>query len=316
MSKAKQLWHVSETKSELRDVVLETSTNTDLVLVKSLYSNISIGTEKMVANGEIPEDIWAKMQVPYQLGNFDLPISYGYSLIVELEQKNYHLMHPHHSQCLVHKNSLTRIPEELSPKIATQISNMETVINAIWESEPQEQDVILVCGFGSIGSLLATTLSKEYGLQVFVHEINPKKKEMAEKLGFQTSNSPREYSICYNTTANASALQYCIDHSREEGQIFELSWYGNRKVSLDLGGVFHTNRIQIKGVQVSKIPFPKAPKENFQTRKKWAMELLIKHQKYYSLLVTNMVSIDNSPQFFKQLRNNKNKDEILNLIHY
>ena len=316
MREAEQLWHISKSKSTLKKVPLENPNTKTLGLARSLYSNISLGTEKMVASGDIPKSLWDTMKVPYQLGGFELPISYGYSLVVELEKQIYHLMHPHHSLCLVNKNNLTLIPEDLDPKTATQISNMETVINAIWESNPQPSDTILICGFGSIGSLLAITLWKEYNLKVYIKEVNSCKIEIAESLGFQTSNHPDNFSICFNTTANNEAMQYCIDRSQEEGKIFELSWYGNKKAILDLGGVFHTNRLQIKAVQVSNIPFHKRKSENFKTRKSRAIAILLNHQSTYDKLISNIVSIEKSPDFFNHLRTTNHTDEILNLIQY
>ena len=44
---------------------------------------ISTGTERLVASGQVGKAFEGYMSVPHMQGSFDLPIHYGYSLIVE-----------------------------------------------------------------------------------------------------------------------------------------------------------------------------------------------------------------------------------------
>lgn len=314
MRKSKSLWHLSSQKSILREEIIPTASN--LLLGKAVYSNISTGTERLVAMGNIPKELQETMKVPYQKGDFNFPVQYGYSMVIKIEERYYHLMHPHQDYCLISVDSLTPIPTDMDLKVASQIANMETVINAVWDSKLAEGRKILVCGFGSLGSLLAVTLAKEYNLDVYIKESNPHKLDIAKKLGFKTRNFPKEFSVCYNTTANEKALQFCVDNSCEEGTILELSWYGNRSIQLNLGGKFHTKRLHLKSVQVSEIPIQKRDTETYKSRKYKAIDILEKHSSTYKKLITNEIPFIKSPDFFNALRQEQFQEAIINIINY
>ena len=51
----------------------------DQVLVRTLYSAISRGTESLVFRGEVPSSQYAEMRAPFQEGEFPAPIKYGYT---------------------------------------------------------------------------------------------------------------------------------------------------------------------------------------------------------------------------------------------
>ena len=88
---AKALWHESNLTSALREEPLPEDENPDYVLVKSLYSMISLGTESLVASGKIPSSMVNSMAVPYQQGALSLPVNYGYSLVGEVISPRHHL---------------------------------------------------------------------------------------------------------------------------------------------------------------------------------------------------------------------------------
>ncbi len=55
--------------------------NNHMLLIESLYSLVSLGTERLVASALMPAAIWNQMAVPYMEGSFSLPCKYGYSLV-------------------------------------------------------------------------------------------------------------------------------------------------------------------------------------------------------------------------------------------
>ena len=96
------------------------------------------------------------MKVPYMKGEFPFPVSYGYSLVgkiikgpEKLINRYVHLMHPHHDFAFVREQDIFLIPDSIPPKRAVFASNLETVVNAIWDSKPQLGDQILIAGFGN-----------------------------------------------------------------------------------------------------------------------------------------------------------------------
>ena len=100
MMEAKALWHLNAEESIIDKAQLAEQQE-DLVTVRSLYSLISTGTERLVASGGVPENLYQQMTVPYMEGGFQFPIKYGYSLVGEIDQVGHdwhgqkvHLLHP------------------------------------------------------------------------------------------------------------------------------------------------------------------------------------------------------------------------------
>ncbi|WP_316635716.1 hypothetical protein [uncultured Flavobacterium sp.] len=314
--KAKAFWHNNKNTSEIKTEQLNFSNINQAVKMHARYSSISIGTEKLVANGEIPLDLYTKMKVNYMGGGFYFPIKYGYSLVGETDDHRWaHVMHPHQDQIIVNDDDCYFFSQEdIDPVAATQFSNLETVINAIWTSKVKETDIVLVCGTGSIGILLAQTIKKYIGATVFVQEINPVKKEKLKDFGFDLCANNLEYDITFNVSANEKGLQYCIDHTVEEGKIIELSWYGNNPVLLQLGGNFHYKRLQIISSQVSSIPHEKKEVYNFLTRKQLVEHLLKTID--YKVFISNTILFDELPLYFDQIRKNKPNEDFITIVKY
>jgi len=306
----RELWHISDTDSELRKIQTEPGAN--LLIVQSEYSLISSGTEKIVSKGLVPMQIGERMKVPYMKGNFPNPVSYGYSLVGKviegpktLMNRHVHILHPHHDFAFVEEQDVFLIPDDIPSKRAVFASNMETVVNAIWDSKPQLGDQILIAGFGTIGALLALTISQYPRLDIKILENNPKRRKIAKECGLETidadKDSHTEFDISYHCTGKETGLQFCIDHTKTEGKIIELSWYGNKSVNIDLGKTFHTGRKKIISSQVSQIPNDKNSSWNFKTRKELVFKLL--QNNIYDKLPVLEIPFADSPDFFKKLRN-------------
>ncbi len=276
---------------------------------------ISIGTEQLVLDRKVPKDIENYMRVPFQQGTFDLPISYGYALCGVLEDSTkVHLMHPHQNKCIVDKASIFSHCQDLPLHRIPLISNMETVINAIWDAGLKVNSQVVICGFGSIGSLLATTLKHHYHIKVKIVESDEWRQKKAVELGFDLHEKQNGFDIAFNTTANEKALQFCIDHANEEGRIIELSWYGSHSSTLKLGANFHKNRLRLIASQVSKIPLKKQCEFDFFKRKALAADYLLNDN--YDSLITHEILFEDTPLFFNSLRRNSFPQGLIHLIKY
>jgi threonine dehydrogenase-like Zn-dependent dehydrogenase len=301
----KALWHLSRSKSVLQQDELPLLHNT---IVQSLYSLISAGTEKLVAKGFVPEKLHGTMTVPYMQGTLGLPVKYGYSLtgkIVESEvfEKDalVHIMHPHQDIICVDAKHCMLIPDYIPVKRATLVANMETVINAIWDADLQKGTSVLVAGYGTIGALLARICKTQFDCNVYLIEKNENRAILLERHGYRlATENDILYDVAFNCTANETALQYCIDHVGEEGSVIELSWYGDKKVSLSLGESFHTMRKKIISSQVSSIPKAKRASWNYENRKQLAFSYL--NDAFFDELITNEIPFAETQNFFEKLR--------------
>jgi len=309
----KSIWHTSlltEIRSTLNSDISPTQCK-----VESKYSMISLGTESLVIQKKVPEAIQDYMTVPYMEGDFNLPIKYGYAVSGVLDNgEHVHLMHPHQNSCIVETSSLFKACQELPLERIPLISNMETVINALWECDLDQDKTIAICGFGNIGSLLAVTLKHHFNLNAKIIETDVWRNQKAKELGFDSLGDDERFDIVFNTASNQNALQFCIDNANEEGKIIELSWYGTSPTSLKLGENFHKNRLRIIASQVSKIPIQKRKEFDYHKRKLLAVEIL--NNDAFDKLITNIIPFKDAPDFFNSIRNHDIPNGLIYLIKY
>ena len=306
MRKAGALWHESAEKSVLRS---EELTNSGKCIVKALYSLISTGTERLVASGQVPRALYASMKVPFMGGEFSFPVKYGYSLVGEVQEgpeeivgKKVHLLHPHQDYCSVPIDSLTILPDEVPAQRATLTSNMETALNAVWDSGATVGDRVLVVGFGIIGSLTARLLQSIVGVEVWVYDIDLTRSAMAKELGFNTVDRMLyDFDIAFHASSSSDGLQLCVDHVGFEGKVVELSWYGEKEVTLQLGGSFHQDRKQIISSQVSTVSTCRGARWDFSRRKAVVMDLL--KNTVYDKHLGKTVALKEAPALFEDIRN-------------
>ncbi len=307
MYKMTALWHMDPQHSALKEAGPVAVADT---LIQTAYSLISTGTERLVACGNVPESLQASMAVPYMEGSLALPVKYGYSLVGRVIESSIHapgswvhLMHPHQNVCSIRGKDATPIPASVPPKRALLASNMETVINALWDAGLPQNSPVLIAGYGSIGALLARFCSRHWGASVSVLENQPEKRELIMKHGYALAeNGAGPYACAFHCAANEQSLQYCIDHIDAESAVMELSWYGTRKVSLALGASFHLGRKKIISSQVSVIPPHKRQEWDFAKRKEYAFQLLT--DDFYDGLLTHEIPFSAGAEFFNTNRNN------------
>ena len=303
---ATSLWHISPTSSELQSEKLTNPIDNELV-VKSLYSLVSTGTERLVASGLVPPSMHQLMQVPNMGGAFNFPVKYGYSLVGKvvsaggLEGQLVHLLHPHQDKLITDSSTINLIPKVVPAKRAALASNMETALNAIWDSGVSVGDKVVVCGFGMIGGLVARLLSLMPAVEVVVLEKNAYRIAQATQMGFIVNPSALQNFDCsFHTSGSSAGLQTCIETVGMEGKIIELSWYGTKSVQLQLGADFHYHRKQLISSQVGHVPFAKNARWNYRRRKTVVWELL--QNPIFDAHITDEIAFADSPAFFEDLR--------------
>jgi 2-desacetyl-2-hydroxyethyl bacteriochlorophyllide A dehydrogenase len=307
---AKRLIHNSSDRSSLEDIIIKQRKD-DEVVVQSIASGISMGTERKVALGTVSEKSQKSMRVPYMSGGFLFPVGYGYSMVGKVIEgddkwlgKRVFLMHPHQDLCIVKKSVLIEIPDNLNDKKATLISNMETALNGYWDGEIKAGEKILIIGFGLIGALLYGVIEANIQNSIQIYEVDPKRRKVAESMELDTLDTidDSEFDVVYNTAGNEASITMAFKALKREGRLIELSWYDNNKVCLDLGGDFHLKRLKIISSQVSHLPKKMESSWSFKKRKETVVELL--NNPWFDKLPIEEVNFNHAPQFFNNLRNN------------
>src|SRR5258705_6671818 len=85
MAEARAFWICSPGIGEIRPVTLP-EPGPDQVLVRTLFTGISRGTEALVFRREVPISQYDVMRAPFQDGDFPGPVKYGYLNVGVVEQ--------------------------------------------------------------------------------------------------------------------------------------------------------------------------------------------------------------------------------------
>ena len=259
---ARALWYTKPGQGELRSERLP-ALRPGEARVRTLFSLISRGTERLVAHGEVPQSEWTTMRAPMQVGAFPFPVKYGYSATgvvtagrQDLVGSTIFCLHPHQDHFLAPEATLLAVPGDVPARRAILAANMETALNAHWDAGVTPGDRILVVGAGIVGLLTAHLARRIAGADVVICDIDPGRGELAARLGIafaSSSDLPRDNRIVFHASDTAAGLQTAIDHTAFEGRIIEMSWYGQKPVQVNLGGSFHSRRLQLISSQVGHV---------------------------------------------------------------
>ncbi|HLF10769.1 MAG TPA: dehydrogenase, partial [Gammaproteobacteria bacterium] len=81
---ARAFWITGPSRSEIRVETLPAPAASDVV-IRTLFSAVSRGTEALVFTGAVPGSEFQRMRAPFQAGEFPAPIKYGYSSVGVVE---------------------------------------------------------------------------------------------------------------------------------------------------------------------------------------------------------------------------------------
>jgi 2-desacetyl-2-hydroxyethyl bacteriochlorophyllide A dehydrogenase len=259
---ARALWYAARNRAELRSCPLPAPTVDD-VLVRTLWSGISRGTERLVFDGRVPPSEAATMRAPMQDGAFPFPVKYGYSAVGLIEDgrddlggRAVFVLYPHQERFVVPATAVVPIPGDVPPRRAILAANMETALNALWDSGAGPGARIVVIGAGVVGLLVTFVAARLPGATVTVCDIAPDRRAIAETFGaaFVLPDSiPGDAHIVFHTSATAAGLASAIGCAGFEARIVEMSWYGEGTIPVPLGGAFHSRRLQLISSQVSHV---------------------------------------------------------------
>lgn len=255
-------WFSGTGESELRPVTLP-SVGDGEVLVRTLCSGVSRGTETLVFRGEVPVSQREAMRAPFQEGDFPGPVKYGYLNVgvvehgpAELVGQVVFCLYPHQTRYVVPASAVTPVPRGVPPERAILAGTVETAVNAVWDAAPKLGDRIAVVGAGMVGSSVAKLLAGFPATRVQLIDVDPKRAEIAEALGVDFS-TPEEAKGDCDLVVHASASEAGLARSLEllapEGEVIELSWYGDRRITVPLGENFHSRRLAIRCSQVGMV---------------------------------------------------------------
>lgn len=280
---ATALWYVGPRECVLNEVELTKAGPQDCV-VRTLWSGVSRGTERLVFEGRVPVSEHERMRAPFQEGAFPFPVKYGYCAVGIVEAGPAHLLgetvfclYPHQDRFVVPASRLALVPKAVPARRAVLAANMETALNAHWDAGSGPADRIVVVGGGVLGLLTAFIAAQLPGAEVTLVDLDPARAALAETLGFgfaQPPDCPGEADLVFHASASAAGLVTAIGAAGFEARIVELSWYGEGAVAAPLGGAFHAKRLQLVSSQVGQVSPSRRPRFDYARRTQAALALL------------------------------------------
>ncbi len=256
---------------------------TGQILVQTLVSAISPGTELLIYRGQFPTDIPVDDAITALDGEFTFPLKYGYAAVgrvVEVgpdvapawEGQLVFSFQPHQSHFLAAPDELIPVPGNISPEEATFLPNLETAVNFLLDGQPMIGERVAVFGQGVVG-LLTTALLAQFPLTSLVTlDPFPLRREKSLALGALSSLDPgladaldrvravlkadtlyAGADLTYELSGNPTALDQALAITGFDGRVVIGSWYGRKQANLNLGGRFHRSRIRLISSQVSSL---------------------------------------------------------------
>ena len=175
--KSQSLWLIKKNKPKILSKDIYYKTNDKTVLVKTLYSGVSKGTETLVTSGKVHKSQFEIMKCPFQDGSFSFPIKYGYINIGQIIDgpksligKKIFTLFPHQTVFEISISNINFIKHKNEKKYLLT-ANMETAVNIFWDSQAKKNDSILIIGLGSVGLLTAYFFKLQGYKNLYVSDI-------------------------------------------------------------------------------------------------------------------------------------------------
>ncbi len=299
---ATALWYVAPRECALNVEALPELAEQDC-LIRTLWSGISRGTERLVWEGRVPVAEYERMRAPFQQGAFPFPVKYGYCAVgivdagpADLLGVTVFCLHPHQDWFVAPAKRLTRVPSSVPARRAILAANMETALNAHWDAGSGPADRIVVVGGGVIGLLVAWLAARLPGAQVTLVDLDESRQAVANRLGFgfaRPDAAPQDADIVFHASASAAGLATAIGCAGPEARIVELSWYGEGAVAAPLGGAFHSRRLQLLSSQVGQVSSSRRARWDYARRSAAAMALLADDR--LDALITDEIPFTDAP---------------------
>jgi threonine dehydrogenase-like Zn-dependent dehydrogenase len=297
MMEARAFWTLAPGSGEILGETLPTA-GSDQILVRTLASGVSRGTEALVFAGRVPASQHQAMRAPLMGGEFPFPVKYGYSAVGRTaDGRRVFVLHPHQDVFLAPAAMCIPLPDAVPTRRAVLAANMETALNVVWDAVPLAGERMLVIGAGVVGLLTASLLARIPAAHVTVVDIDPTRESLVRRLGCAFASpdlAPREQELVVHVSASEAGLLLALDCAAFEARIIEASWFGDTSPSVPLGEAFHARRLRLIASQVGAVAPAMRERCSHGERLSIALELLA--DPIYDALLDGPTRFDDMPE--------------------
>ena len=305
---ARAFWIVAPGRGEIRTESLARPSSAD-VLVRTMFSGVSRGTEALVFQGRVPESEHQRMRAPFQAGQFPAPVKYGYASVGRVEHGPPHLvnrhvftLYPHQTLYVVPALAVHVVPDSVPAARAVLAANLETAVNVLWDASPHVGDRIVIVGGGTVGCLVAWLAGRMPGCDVELVDINPRRASIARALGvrFAAADGASENAdVVVHASGSPAGLELALRIAGFEATIVEASWYGSGRVPVPLGEAFHAKRLTLKSSQVGTVAA--SQRARWDTARRMGLALALLADPVLDGLITGESDFDALPDVMARL---------------
>jgi len=320
----------------------------DEVLVQTVLSAVSPGTEKLVYRGEAPADLVADSDIEALSDGLTFPLRYGYTTVgtvvdagsavsPEWIGRRVFGFQPHVSHFTASPDALIPLPDEVAWADGISIPNVETAVNLLMDGAPILGERAVVYGQGVVGLLTTALLSRHPIEDLYTVEPDAERREQSTSFGADRSFAPtssgalsdaldlsgvepREVDghhyegadLVFELSGQPDVLNHALDVVGFDGRIVLGSWYGTRRAPIDLGGRYHRSRVSIISSQVSTVAPRYRGRWNKNRRMQTVLDLLPELD--LSALVADPVPVDEAPEVYERL--DRGEGPLQPVFHY
>jgi 2-desacetyl-2-hydroxyethyl bacteriochlorophyllide A dehydrogenase len=253
------------------------------ILVRTLLSAISQGTELLMYRAEAPADVLLDETIPALAHPGSYPFKYGYAAVGEVvglgqdvsdawHGRYVFSFNPHESHFVATPEDVITVPDGVSLDDAAFLPNMETAVGLLMDGRPLIGEKVVVFGQGIVGLLTTALLARlplstlltmdRYALRrneslaMGAHaSLNPEAEDALKELIALLNEKKQDTraDLTYELSGSPPALDMAIEATGFDGRIVIGSWYGRKRAELNLGGRFHRSRIRLLSSQVSTL---------------------------------------------------------------
>ncbi len=299
------------------------------VLVKTLLSAISPGTEMLLYRGQMPAGMAVDETITALAGMLKYPLKYGYAAVgqviavgpavdVAWRDRLVFAFNPHESHFVADTAHCLPLPDGMTPETAVFLPNMETAVSFLMDGRPMIGEQVAVFGQGIVGLLTTMLLAKLPLSNLVTADRYPLRRQWSCQLGASVSLDPTDTEILsamtgllqgrrpyagadlsYELSGNPQALDMAVSVTGYNGRIVIGSWYGQKRANLNLGGHFYRSQMQLISSQVSRI----APMWNGRWTKSRRLQLAwaMLSQHHPEALITHRLPVSQAAQAYQLL---------------
>lgn len=318
---------------EYQDMPLSSSS----VLLKTLYSAVSHGSESMLFEGNAPkfEYLW---DANFRHFSKQKPISkHSYSIgyesvavVVEVGSDVHSwdigeivwIDGPHKQTHILDLNNpvpFMRFPSSTNPKQLAFLALSRVALGAVHDANPLLGDSVGVVGLGTVGQLCVQLLHNAGVKKIAGIDNNPTRLALAKEFGA----IPIDFTLCdpakmikeeigpldmvIEASGTYSGLSTAIKCVAPMGKVIVVSSYGNQSNGLQLGHEFHRNRITlISSMTINECTHPKFPLWTLERLNQECAKLLTDGTLSTDKLITQVIPFSNAIEAIENIVSSPN----------